>query len=406
MGPNQPFYLSPEQRDTEFLIRRLLGTQIADRYVDFCRLVAGDCSLRVSSPMAGHALRELESIMRQTLAAPLEAAPTPAAEALLVRIEAAERQLQILGFEKEKIDAALDKLKPSTHKQQIEAVVTRLGLSADGDIARAWKKLTGAHGEAHGRKFYDSLVVDDTFRAEWQVPVDTVIRGLMIALQSRYAVFMKRIDELVAERDCAKAAKNFSKEIPGALPLLWHFFNGLQSPDWLPHLARLNLLAAPTSAVEEPEYDGLPLGKWPAGRYLLRMAASSDAKARKLVADALRAIAASTHPDVLHSTMEILAALPAGEAAALVDLAEAWLNVGDRFVLMGQGPHQLVRKLAEGNQIDAALRIKRALFNVFEENGQLSTLFSSHMYEHFLPGAVKAVAAVAGVRTVALLCDG
>jgi hypothetical protein len=336
MGPNGVFYLSPEQRNTEFLIRRLLGAQIADRYVDFCRLVAGECSLRVSSPMAGHALRELESIVRQTLATPLEAMPSPSAEEL-EKVKAAEKQLQMLGFKKNKIDAALDKLKPRpNHKQQIEGIVTRLGLSADGDIARAWKMLTDAHSKAHGRKFYDSLIVDDTFRAEWQVPLDTVIRALMIALQSRYAVFMKRIEELVAEGNCAKAAENFSKEIPGALPLLWHFFNGLQSPDWLPHLARLNLLAAPTSASEEPEPDSLPLGKWPAGRYLLRMAASSDAKARQLVADALRAIAASTHPDVLHSSMEILAALPAEEAATLVDLAEAWLNAGDRFVLMGR----------------------------------------------------------------------
>jgi len=59
----KPFDLSPEQRNSESLIRRLLGPQIADRYVDFCRLAAGECALRVSSPVAGHALRELESIV-------------------------------------------------------------------------------------------------------------------------------------------------------------------------------------------------------------------------------------------------------------------------------------------------------------------------------------------------------
>lgn len=139
MEPAKPFDLSPEQRDTESLIRRLLGPQIADRYVDFCRLAAGECPLRVSSPMAGHALRELESIMRQTLAAPLEATPRPTAEAR-AQMEAAERQLQALGFDKKKIDAALDKLAPRpTHSEQIEAIVTLLGLAADGDIAGAWK---------------------------------------------------------------------------------------------------------------------------------------------------------------------------------------------------------------------------------------------------------------------------
>jgi hypothetical protein len=225
------------------------------------------------------------------------------------------------------------------------------------------------------------------------------------ATNGMYATFMKRIEELVAATDCAKAANDFSKEIPGALPLLWHFFNRLQSPDWLPHLARLNLLAAPLSEMEERGVDSLPLGQWPAGRYLQRMAASGDPKARRLVADALRAVSASTHPHVLQSGMDILAALLAGDAAPLVDLAEVWLNTGGRFMVMGEGPHRLIRNLAEGKRADAALRVMRALFKVFEEDSRLTTLFSRHMYEHFLPGAVKALAPVAGPRTVALLCD-
>jgi hypothetical protein len=235
--------------------------------------------------------------------------------------------------------------------------------------------------------------------------MDTVMRGLMIQLQRQYAHFMKRIDELVADENCARAAKSFSKEIPGALPLLWHFFNNLQSPDWLPHLAKLNLLAAPQSPSEETERDALPLREWPAGRYLQRMAARGDAKAQHRVAEALRAVGPSTHPHVLQSCTEIIAALPAAEAALLVDLAETWLSSGDRFIFMGEGPHRLIRNLAAGQHIDAALRVMRALFTVFEENGRLATHFSSHMCEHFLPGAVKATAPVAGVRTVTLLCD-
>ena len=47
--------------------------------------------LRVSSPMAGHALRELESIVRQTLAAPMEATRTPSAEALAMLDDARDQ---------------------------------------------------------------------------------------------------------------------------------------------------------------------------------------------------------------------------------------------------------------------------------------------------------------------------
>jgi hypothetical protein len=403
--PSKPFDLSPEQRDTESLIRRLLGPQIADRYVDFCRLAAGECPLRISSPMAGHALRELESVVRETLSTPMEVAIAPSDEETK-KIEGVAIQLRDLGFDKLRIDGALKQLRHRlNHSEQIEAIVTRLGLASDGDIARAWKKLRDAPAKAHGRKFYNSLVVDDTFRADFQAPLDTVMRGLMIALQGQYTTFIRRIESLVAATDYAKATNDFSKEIPGALPLLWHFFNRLQSPDWLPHLSRLNLLAAPLSASEGQGRNGLPLGEWPAGRYLQRMAASDDAKARRLVADALRAVAASTHPNVVQSGFEILASLPAGEAEELTNVAETWLNNGDRFVVMAEGPHRLIRNLAQGGRTDAALNIVRALFQLFDEDGRLATLFSSHMYEHFLPSAVKAVAPVAGPKTVALLCD-
>jgi hypothetical protein len=196
----------------------------------------------------------------------------------------------------------------------------------------------------------------------------------MITLQGRYTAFMKRIEELAAATDCAKAAKDFSKEIPGALPLLSHFFNQLQSPAWLPHLAKLDLLAAPLSELEERGTENLSLGSWPAGQYLQRMAGSGDPNARRLVAEALRAVSTSTHPHVLQSGMDVLAALPANEAASLIDLAEAWLNVSDRFMVMGEGAHLLIRNLAEGRQVDAAFRLMRALFKVFEEDGRLATL--------------------------------
>ncbi|MFB6453562.1 hypothetical protein [Bradyrhizobium tunisiense] len=78
--PIKTFDLSPEQQNTTTLIQRLLGKRIADRYVDFCRLAAGAFALRVSSPMAAHALRELESILRQTLEVPMDVAVKPSRE--------------------------------------------------------------------------------------------------------------------------------------------------------------------------------------------------------------------------------------------------------------------------------------------------------------------------------------
>lgn len=68
-----PLGLSEEQADTDRLLRQLLGTAVADRYVDFCRLSSGRLPLMVSRPLAGHALRELDSLIRGVLTVPLDA---------------------------------------------------------------------------------------------------------------------------------------------------------------------------------------------------------------------------------------------------------------------------------------------------------------------------------------------
>jgi hypothetical protein len=240
--------LSPEQQNTAALIRQLLGKSIADRNVDFCRLASGALPLRVSVPIAGHAMRELDSILRQTLAGPMGITADASAEDKTM-LSAARKQFRALGFKDDAINRAAEKLQPRlTHKEEIQAIVTRLGLAADGDIAGAWISISQAHGEAHRRALYQSLVVDDEFRVEWQQSFDTVVRGLMIALQGRYAAFMRRVDQLAAMPDRGAAVKSFVKEIPGALPLLWHFFNQLQTPDWLPYLGTHNLLVTDLAA--------------------------------------------------------------------------------------------------------------------------------------------------------------
>jgi hypothetical protein len=64
--------MSLEQRHTALLLQRLLGKRTSDRYVDLCRLAAGTLPLRVSVPLAGHAMREIDALLRQLLAPPAE----------------------------------------------------------------------------------------------------------------------------------------------------------------------------------------------------------------------------------------------------------------------------------------------------------------------------------------------
>ncbi|MDE2284387.1 MAG: hypothetical protein KGK33_07210 [Hyphomicrobiales bacterium] len=402
--PVNAFDLSPEQQETASLLQRLLGSAIANRYVDFCRLAAGAFALNVSRPIAAHALRELDSMLRGALEVPMEARAPETGEDT-ERIAEARKQLRALGFEDHAVDRAVRELKPRlNHKEQIRQIASRLGLAPDGDVANLWTSLTENFGGAHQRSFHRSLKVDDDFRERYQRPFDTVIRALAVALQGRYVALMRRVEELAAMTDRKQAARLFAAEIPGALPLQRHFFDRLQTADWLPHLAKQGLFAEPLAGPDEGASGGMRFRQWPAGNYLLRMAKSPDAATRQGVADALRNVGSSKHPDVQYDGLEILAALPPAEAAPLADLAVSWLSPGTRNWPM-QTPETLVKQLAQAGQRDAALKIARALLQIWEQNGRLMTHYANHMYEYHLPSLVGPLAACCGEDALRFFAD-
>jgi hypothetical protein len=383
--PPNTFDLSREQQDTAALLEQLLGSAVADRYVDFCRLAGGAFALRVSRPVAAHALRELDSTLRHILEVPLEA-QAPVEPDDLKKLEQAQNRLRDLGYDNDAIRLARKGLTPRlSHKEQIRKILARLGFDAAGDIAKKWISLSDAFGKAHQRSFHRSLQVDDEFRAQYLEPFDTVIRAVAIALQTRYVALMHRVEELAATPNRAEAAASFASEIPGALPLQWHFFQRLGTGDWLPHLAKQGLLAEPLPGLAlsgDPE--GVRFRQWPAGDYLRRMAGSSDLQTRKGAIHALRAVADSEHPDVQRVGMEILAALPPGESAPLADVASSWLGRDAGFAVL-QPAEKLIKTLAAGQKCAAALAVARELLQVWEEDGHPATLYGRNMYEHHLP---------------------
>ena len=209
------FDLSPEQQDNASLLNRLLGKAVADRYVDFCRLAVGAFSLKVSRPIAAHALRELESMLRDVLAVPMDA-KTPNKPENADKIAEARKLLKGLGcFDDGALERATNGLKPRyNHKAQIRKIVGRLGLDPEGDIAQRWTSLCDSFGKAHQRSFHRSLEVDDEFRSKYQRPFDTVIRAVASALEGRYADLMRRVE---VSRPCQTAPRQ-SRHLPARFP--------------------------------------------------------------------------------------------------------------------------------------------------------------------------------------------
>jgi hypothetical protein len=399
---NEPFALTSEQRDTGALLERLLGTAVAERYIDFLKLAAGSTNLRVTIPLAGHALREIEGTIRNTLAASMDVEVEQDDIDIYSEPETKiVETLSSLGYSKEASESAIKSLRPKIrHAEQIEKIVVHLGLAPDGDIANAWVTLSRTAEQAHKRDFHRSLRVDDEFRKKFQEPFEVVVRGLMIALEPRFSAMTQRAEALAAMIPISRAVKLFAKEIPGSLPLQWHFYQVLTTPGWLPFLIERNLTSAP---VHEPAL-GMTFRQWPVGIYLLRMAKLHDGTTPVLVAGALRTVADSKHRDVRQQGFDIAAALPSAEAASVADIIVAWLTPDIRNGFL-DAPQKTVKTLVEGGEITAALAIAKAVFQLIDENGSIATLHSHHMYEHYLPETVKVLATADPVEGMNLFAD-
>ncbi len=401
--------LSDEQREIIKTLRHLLGQTFADRYVDFCLLVSGNLPLRVSRPLAAHALREFESSLRKTLKIYIKYGKRSKIRQTISsgeqkNLQRAAQALSKLGFDELATQRAIKALPaPRHHRAEIIEIIDWLGLTQDGEVATAWIALDKGAGKAHQRSFHHSLSVDDEFRLAFHQPFELVIREVTLALQRRYSALVRRVEELIAMPDKAQAVSLFEKEIPGALPLQWHFFERLQTANWLPYLSSKKLLRPPSTHTAEQYF----YNAWPAGNYLQRMAASSDFKTRQYVADVLRNAKDFTRPDTRFIGIQILAALPPSEAAPFATVVASWLNLKRGMPTMfTNAPKKLVINLAQGAQPGAALIVARALLQILKDEGKLITLYEAcQMREYELPKLATLLSRTCGLDAFTLFVD-
>ncbi len=115
-------------------------------------------------------------------------------------------------------------------------------------------------------------------------------------------------------------------------------------------------------------------------------------------------VATSKHPDIHADGIEIIAALSPEESALLTDMAVGWLTPEERYGLL-QAPETLLKKLAESHQQAAALRVARALLQIWNENGEIASLYGRHMYEHHLPAVVQTLTKACGNDALQLFME-
>ena len=134
-------------------------------------------------------------MLRQVLAVPFEAKSIGTPEDV-DRLDRAREALQALGYDNDRISEASKRLRPSlSHKEQIKRIVVRLGLDADGDVARQWIAASNAVAAAHERLLHHAKQLDDEFRRRYARPLNSAIRGIVVKLAERYAELMLRVED-------------------------------------------------------------------------------------------------------------------------------------------------------------------------------------------------------------------
>lgn len=397
---NGPSSLTEEQLDTVGMLEHLLGKAIADRYFDFCRLCTDALDLRVTIPLAAHALRELDSTLRTVLAVPLDAVVHEEPKDI-ERLDILRQKLKELGYDTEASQRAVTSIRPRiSHREQIARICVRLDLGSDSEVARQWMGLSDNVGGAHKRSFHQALDVDEDFRTRYQRPFDLVVRAVAIALRAQYAALMGRVDQLARMAERTQAAKLFAKEIPGAIPLQRYFFQNLKDGGWLHPLALQGLLGEPLGGDDE-DAKSLRFREWPAGEYLAEMAASSDSVVRKQVIEAVSKFASSEMPVVHRYGLRILAALPPEESAPFIDRAIKWMDSGGDYPVQ-QGSEKLLKAWAVSGHEVEALRIASSLLDFRKEGEKLVSHYGSQLYEAQLPNLATTLVKACGLDAVDL----
>jgi hypothetical protein len=310
-------------------IHRLLtifGPTTAAFYADACRLMAGEPPLASTTHLVGHLLRELESAVRQILRPMI---PPEQAASLLAR----------RGEE-------------GHHTREIDAIATALGFPPDDEVRSLWRSLrldrVGHRGSQLGPR-----PVDDDFRARWDNAQILLLR-LGRQFESSFTATLPLIDELAGKQQPTRSDATRLQSVPHSVVALDVFFERA-GPGWFPLLRKKGYLRDPPP-LEVADDDTIAYVRWPAGRYVARMAAEPILRDVVEVALALE----TDNPQAHECVAEVALVLPAAEGACLAPKIAGFLASPYQWALPPKA-RDLAARLAQAGETDAALLLLRSL---------------------------------------------
>lgn len=327
---NSAFRFSdPRQARVHERLERLVGPGPAAFFRDACRLMENQPGLETVTHLVGHCLREVESALRDVL----KPISNPK-----------------LGSPDE------------GHKTEIRAALIALEIPETADVAKAWLKLPGRSNEyaLHKRVHRDSLEaprrLDPDFRSFWEAMVG-ILDLVLDRLEARSVEVYQLLDRLLKiEAPSKQDMEKLRQQVPNNRFTYGYFFQRLASPGWLQPLAENGFFTDPPEPFVDAE-KGTKFPWWPQSGYLARMAQLDPATVRGII----QRISDTRNITVNDDFLDAAIAMPHAVSVQLVPKVLMWIDSGLRLPKK-VGP--LFRKLSEGGELDAALRLAAKLLAI------------------------------------------
>jgi hypothetical protein len=322
--------IDPRQVEIHQLME-VFGPASAAFYADACRLMAKDPPLISTTHVVGHLLRELESTLREILRPMIPSMGT-----------AGSSQPGVASGEQER-----------THKQEVDAIATALGFPPDDEVRSLWKSLQ-LQRVTHRGSPLGPRPVDDNFLAFWD-NIQILLLRLGRQFEASFTGSLSLIDELAGKEKPDGGDMKKLRGVPHSVVAMERFFERA-GPGWFALLRGKGYLNDPPP-LEIGDDETIAYARWPAGRYLARMAAEPTAQGGVMeVALALE----TDNPQAHESVVEVALALPVAEAARVAPKIASFLASRYQWALPLK-TRELIARLAQAAEADAALLLLRPL---------------------------------------------
>jgi hypothetical protein len=160
-----------------------------------------------------------------------------------------------------------------------------------------------------------------------------------------------------------------------------YFFERLDNPEWIEALRKAKFFS--TLPTETHEGNVVTFYRWPASRYLSRMAGLKP----DLVAEIMSEFPETGNPFVMEDLLVAARAMPAPAAAKLAESLARSARVNGHIGMDSAG--EVAANLAEAGEAKAALTVLRSVLDVVPDPRPVTTSPSGHVYRHDARTAIR-----------------